>query len=687
MLNIKRVYGENFCQYPSFNYKLGPGLTCLMGLNGSGKSNFVRALVLCLQGEVYGPGNLVRDGRRKGFVAMDIECSRGSFTIQRDLTHNDKTGGTSIKHSLEASWLEAPLTKKLDVAAFMSNWIGGTPKALEYVSIARQYKFSELIEAEHMERAKMLNTLMGHDRAEKLRDVLQKAGRRIADMPDRTQLIDMTQNDMEDLEKRKEEAEADIPEITPEFEKLYRHALKAQERPLDTLHREKINQCDILILEAEEKQKAAQLVRDTLKDPDDVEAPDENAYACYKEYVRNKELYENANKNLSEMPPPPEDPGIPESWFTERGSAISALGVEIERLTREIGSIGDGTCPTCKRPYDNPKDVEELKSEREQKRSEVANLTVEVEEARKAVNAYESEKVRHQTTLDNIKSSVEHHSKNMEAYQEHADFDEKAHLAKREAYNNLVQLQSSIQAADSEIARHGRVIEIQTLEKKNLASMEVITAEEKKEAEEMVQAYEILTKSRADAQAEVASLQAQIKAKESRLEELEKDQKDGKANREAKELLQFTRDQLHAEALPRLAAQSSINAINVAMQRYLEMFGFPYPFYLNEHLDFVFDRPNATGVEAEGLSGGEMVRAAVAMRFALMEVFKAGCGMLIVDEPTTGQDEDARTALVEVLSLAASHFRSQNIKIICPTHAPSLAAAADSILTIGEHQI
>lgn len=687
MLNIKRVYGENFCQYPTFDYILGPGLTCLMGLNGSGKSNFVRSLVLCLQGEVYGPGNLVRDGRKKGYVAMDIDCPRGSFTIRRDLKHNEKTGGTIIKHSLDASWLDSPLERKLDVAAFMSNWIGGTSKTLEYVSIARQGKFSELIEADHMDRAKMLNTLMGHDRAEKLRDVLQKAARKIADMPDRSQLISMTNADIEDLVKRIENAEVNMPEISPEMESLYKNALKAQGRVLDDQRQAQLGLCQTTLLEAEEKLKAARIVRSALRNPEDIEAPDENAYACYKEYERAKEYHENAQENLRTLPPPPEDPEIPESWFTERAQATSSLSVEIGQLDREIAAAGNGICPTCNRPFDNPVDVEELKKQREEKRAEVGNLMVEVNEARRTVDGYERKKLEHTTTMNNIKSSVALHRKNMEDYKEYADFNVADHEAKRAAYNDLVKLQNAIAAADKEIDKWKHTIEVQNLEKSRLEGLEVVTQEEKQQATETIEAYETLQKAKEDAQAAAAALNAQLKAKQARLAELEKDQADGQTNREALELLEFARDQLHAEALPRLAAQSSIHAINAAMQRYLDMFSFPYPFYLDEHLDFRFDRPHAKGVDAEGLSGGEMVRAAIAMRFALMEVFKAGCGMLIVDEPTTGQDEDARTALVEVLAIAASHFRHQSIKIICPTHARELAAAADNILTIGEHQI
>ena len=209
------------------------------------------------------------------------------------------------------------------------------------------------------------------------------------------------------------------------------------------------------------------------------------------------------------------------------------------------------------------------------------------------------------------------------------------------------------------------------------------TPEQTKWANDMSASYLSLKGNAGAADTQVKAATATRTARRQRLEELQLDVEQSAINTGVQDILAFSREQLHAERLPRLAAQSSVNAINRAMRKYLGMFSFPYPFRLNESLDFVVDLEHTKDVPAAVLSGGERVRAAIAMRFGLMEVFSAGAGMLIIDEPTTALDEDACTALIEVLTKAAAHFRKTNIKILCPTHATQLAGAADAVITIG----
>jgi DNA repair exonuclease SbcCD ATPase subunit len=687
MLNIKRVHGANFCQYPAFDYTFGPGLTCVMGMNGTGKSNLVRAVYLCLAGDVYGPNNLVRDGRLTGYVACDLECDKGPFVIRRDLKHNSKTNGVSIKHSLEAPWLDSALTKKSDIAAFMSSWLGGTTSVLEYVTFARQYKFAELITTEHMNRAKMLNALMGFDRAEKLRDILQKKSREIADMPDRSEQLARETAELERLnvaldKAQKAEAEA---AIDASIETAYQNALvtlrKAPAADKDIL----LKRHKDLLEDAEKSLEGQKILREKLGEPVEAEAPDELSYGkhiAYQAAVDELEAEKAAAENLFCPPPPPE--GVSKEERDKLQERMNALHAERDKKIADKTAYGNGVCPTCERPYDNEIDLDKLQEEIDAKNAEFyevreryMHMDTEIRDLEKLLHSYEVQKVQADARIANAEEKVT-------LYEEFREFDVEAHLASREAYNKAVQNAQAVNAADAAIRTAEKRVEEENLEIAKIEAMETATETEIKQAREIKETYGQLCSLLEQAKTLTANTRAELQAVKARIDLYMDDQSKGKVNREAKELLDFARDQLHAERLPRLAARASVNAINKAMAKYLDMFSFPYPFRLNENLDFVVDWNDSKDVDAEVLSGGEMVRAAIAMRFALMEVFKAGAGVLIVDEPTTGQDSDARTALVEVLTLAAAHFRSQNIKIVCPTHAPELAAAADGIITIGE---
>lgn len=690
MLNIRRVYGENFCQYPTFDYTLGQGLICLMASNGKGKSNFVRSLLLSLEGEVFGPGNLVKDGRLKGFVAMDIDSPRGSFTLRRELKYNSNTGGASIKHSLEASWLQEPLTKKADILAFMSPWIG-TPGVLQLVNFALQGKFAELITCEHMQRAKMLNALMGHDRAERLRGVLQDAGRRIADLPDRQEAIDALTVELDELERLELELVAKRnsakAQMTPQVEGAYTQARLLLAKPSSTLRDADLATQRQLLSAAKEAQAQADRELEATPERQPMDPPDENGYACHQRYVRDKELFENAQENLRTLPPPPNPDDFDQADLDAKNKRIEELNIEVYKINDKICSAGEAVCPTCKRPYHDmvPEiDVEALKAERLKLQGECNTAFNEVQGILRLRDEQVRKRAAWETTKANIESSVVLHKRNMEQYAEFAAFDVEAHMQNRELYKTYAADVARRLEADKRKLQADRLVDSINNEIVRISSADVATPEQHDWARKMVTTYEDLEKQYRDAD---SALKLNLVNKSSRRErqaELRQDMIKREINVKARNLLEFGREQLHAERLPRLAAQSSIGAINSAMRKYLDMFSFPYPFYLNPDLDFVFDRPYAKGVAAEGLSGGELVRAALAMRFALMEVFKAGCGILVIDEPTTFLDTEARTALVEVLGQAAGYFKHTQVKIICPTHAPELAGAADQIILIGE---
>jgi putative ABC transport system ATP-binding protein len=75
------------------------------------------------------------------------------------------------------------------------------------------------------------------------------------------------------------------------------------------------------------------------------------------------------------------------------------------------------------------------------------------------------------------------------------------------------------------------------------------------------------------------------------------------------------------------------------------------------------------------LSAGE------AQRLALARALASARGLLIVDEPTSRQDE-ARARAVAALLAAAAHEEGQTV--ICATHDPAVIGQADEVVVIGE---
>jgi len=692
MMDLRRLTAENFCQFDRLDEPLNPGLIVLLGMNGAGKSNFVRAVYLCLAGEVYGTPNLVRDGHAKGFVALEAAVDKGVFKVTRSLKHNPKTRGTSITHRLEADWLNAPLSRKADITAFLAPYIGVSIAALDQVSFALQGAFDSLMMAEHTPRAKMLNTFMGLDRAEKLREVLKSSQDLLADLPDRTEALKEAALQEEELEQQFNEADgiytAEKEQITEAAERAYATALVIKDKPSSKTRDEQLKEYKAAEADFLQRiQNAEAVIADRAKKIEDVAPPDTQEYLKYKEWSAADDAMCTAESayiewDREEIKRPPED--TYERCGEEVLTALLDARKRIDQLTEKVESYGTGVCKSCGQKLPVDFDIEEVKKELAELQEQYEPLNKTYEEAKAVILEYNEQSRKHQEERERRKTAWDLAVAKFKRLDDMSGFDEDAYHAKLAAYNeaaSLQQQQKKSQEYLDALRKDYSDVRVKIAEQR---SLDVASEEEIKHAENLIKAFNLAKLKITEAERKRNGLYAQLEGTRSRIKTLEEDIEKAKVNLEMTALLQFARDQLHVEKLPRLAAQGSIRVINRAMKKYLDMFAFPYGFRLDENSDFVVDFETSAGHPAAILSGGERVRAALAMRFALMDVFSAGCGILIIDEPTTALDSEAITALVEVLGTAASYFKTRKVKILCPTHAQQLASVADTVITIGE---
>lgn len=692
MMNITRVYGSNFCQYKKFSHTLVDGLTCIRGMNGTGKSNCVRAIYLCLRGEVYGPSNLVRDGHPKGFVAFDARTSKGTFTVTRDLTHNAKTGGTKIKHSLEASWLDDPLTKKAEVTTFMETFIGKSPAVLEHITFALQGEFDSLMKMDHMPRARILNSLMGLDRAENLRSVLKDGLDMIADMPDRTDDIALLEANLKETEltliqyQGKRDAAQD--QITDQVIAAYKQALTMKERITSTARDNTLAQVRQQLTGDEEAVKAAKHVSDELAaKATQVEPPDHAGSAQHRDYLQCRAAIEKLNADLkhagTQLPEKPEQSAY-DLCSDDARQKLTESHAEVISLHAKITSFGTGICPTCNQELKVDFDIEAVKSEYEEKNAAYATAQQAYSDTDAKIAEYDRKLHHSNTEINRLSSELTANNNRMETLKVAETFDVEAYTQACTDYNNALQIQQEYTAAMTTLSGAENAVTITKNRIQLLEQEPVVTPEQLQWAETMISSYDTLKQQVDEATAQIQSIEGALSGKRSQLEMMQADMEKAGTNKTQSDLLEFSRARLHPEQLPRLAAQNSIRVINRKMEKYLTMFSFPYPFRLDENCDFVIDYEYTKGVPCAVLSGGERVRAAMVMRFALNEVFGSGLGILIVDEPTTALDVDARAALVDVLTQAAAHFRNTHTKLVCPTHEQQLEITADHVINLGE---
>lgn len=90
MLTLSRLVVNNFCQHGHREIIFGPGITSIVGPNGSGKTNLLNAIMFALSGAVEGRTklSLIRLGSGGGDVTLDFSLSQHQFRIYRDFKNS-----------------------------------------------------------------------------------------------------------------------------------------------------------------------------------------------------------------------------------------------------------------------------------------------------------------------------------------------------------------------------------------------------------------------------------------------------------------------------------------------------------------------------------------------------------------------------------------------------------------------
>lgn len=501
----------------------------------------------------------------------------------------------------------------------------------------------------------------------------------------------MAESDLDLYGKEVIQAEADLQaaqsEITEAVETAYQNAAQIRNMPsAEVRDAEHVKYQGLLESWLAELKKAEETLAQ-IPAVGEISPPDSDDKYNHQRYLDAVASLEQARKTLQELKDKPKpEPAKDEDralLSDEKATERNELLAEVFALKAQIDSFGTGVCPTCNQELKVDFNIEQVTKEYTEKQKKHEKLKDLINVAAVVVNEANNRVETYERQLKNYTNMVPIAEEKLKELEKYADFDPEQYDKSVQEYEQALAQSANRTRALQEKSKCELEVQRAHAQLNMLETQKVATQTEKQQAEALITGYLAAKDAIKTATNHKYHKESQFRACEARIKTLKEDMSRGEANIKATELLQQAKEKLHVEQLPRLAAQSRINAINRKMKKYLDMFAFPYGFRLDENLDFVVDL-DTPGHPSEILSGGEEVRAAMAMRFALMDVFSAGCGLLIIDEPTTALDTDAVTALVEVLGVAAAYFKKRNIKILCPTHALQLMAVADTTITIGE---
>jgi DNA repair exonuclease SbcCD ATPase subunit len=189
--------------------------------------------------------------------------------------------------------------------------------------------------------------------------------------------------------------------------------------------------------------------------------------------------------------------------------------------------------------------------------------------------------------------------------------------------------------------------------------------------------------------AEVSGVEGRIGAKQEALsgyqmllDELREKMERHKTMGALREVVSDVRDVFHWQNLPKRVAQANLMGITGEINEALEIFGSPFWVEADVNLSFKVHFPNSPPRSAGSLSGGQKAVLAICFRIAVNRLFGADAGMMFLDEPTAGLDNDNIEYFQEALSVLAIKVRDKQ-QLVIITHASELRGTFDQVIEMG----
>ncbi len=702
-MRIERVKILNFCQLADRDDILQAGVVGVLGPNGIGKSNYLRAIRRALTGFSGNPGNKEDDlrwGTDKGSVRVDFRANSRHGFVHRDLV----TARCRMEYDDGTKCLtHTEIDKKIyDI-------LGISSKVLSDIVFVEQGAIEGLLFQKPSERSRSMQALFGTAAAEPLREHLKTE-------LDSTVVVSRVDVIKKLRDKISLEIDAPILKARNAIENtLFTLLTDAKREELQAL----VTRYEAQARAHEVSSKAEQDIKQLLHDLDvalqaklshqAVQAEFAEILAILDPLVGNaKQLIDRA-KQVAEVTEKrkgherivseariiltkeePTKPVFDEANIESLRKQCYEFGERLNVSQSIVDNVrNDGACPTCGQTV-SADHKEYHKKNCELLRPQIDQMWTAVRKYDEAMRAY---KIDHDTWA----VCTRHWTKVLK--------DEEAHLAKlvvepfdQTEVADAQQLITEYRTcAEAEQAARNKVIlhqtSVETLEaslvraKAMLGTItgslgEVITPEAYQDAKVKLQLHDGAAKAAAEASGMILALTAQKTSEEKALKQYQEEENNLGKLQVWRDMLERARGLLHRDQLPAVVARVFLEGINQHLVKYLDIFNVPFTASITpEGVSCTF--ANKQNVPAERLSGGQRVMLGLAFRFAIYDQFVSSLGVMILDEPTVYLDDDHVDVAVELLLKVKSYSRSAGLQLIVVTHDQRLASVFDQTIQVG----
>jgi len=708
-LKIRKLRLRNWCQYRDATFEFDSGLTAVRGPNGVGKSNLVTGIVFGITGDFSrNPGvkndNICqhRQPKEPSFVELEFEHAGAEATIMRSLPSGQElriVGDPTV------------YTRDKEVTEQLRKLLGvGERLLLDYVFV-EQWKMFDFISKKPADRAMAFSQLFQTDRAERIWKAL---GEYTVPIPKISIDVDavrlrLQQHQLRLAEVRNELASyADIPDdwnyrndpntriieawakrqnLTIKAEKHRRmvEAMLKQAEPVETKLAEAKKNEETILSVIDDARVAADRARDALTAWKVFEAND----AQRQRLTLLLNNLEDHNRKV-EFPVPPAN-YVDLSEQQKLQSELTKL--ESRRTTLEVflGQFADGKtpeCPVCGTP------ASQLVDRVEAYANELADLQKRYEAIRILLNESIDYNNRYTKYLEwqeryaEQKKSIVEQLAALGEVSPPGSSKEELHKAidDYEIFRDALHLiQESIGSLEVSKSRLAGAIEAEN-RSYNEATAELlqinVTENDARAAQTAIDNRLSRYRRKGHLQAEANMLNQQIASETQMLTQAAAEQSKVRRAEQLQVHLNEVRAVFHRDNLPRKVAQAYLDKMRGEINEVLGVFNSPFRVEDVADLRFVIRKNDGTMQPAERLSGGEKVAFAVAFRIVVNSLFARELGLLCLDEPTAGLDEDNLSCMEAALGRLRELSRARNLQVILITHERGMDSLFDRVIQL-----
>jgi len=701
-MRIRRVKISNFCQHKKRDDAFEAGVIGIMGRNGSGKSNYLKAIRKALTGASGNAGKTEEDvswGEDKGAVEVAFTSSGVDGSIKRQL----KSSSCSMKFGEDnyrtASTIEAAIYDILGIRA----------RVLTEMVFVEQGKIEGILFARPADRAKALQSLFGTEEAEKIRELLRQETTQCT-VESYKEVIErfkyqLSSDVMAPWQMLRNEYDVVVNSVCSDEDVIKHKArISGYERHQDMLVRAR--KARAAAEEHTAALTAAQAQAAMLQTNTDVlgMALDEEREAVYQARLR-IEKYDTAVAQLSRArsfaaelakyeavlnASEPEDPGIDLKAHEERAATMRDMEMAIctsEKVLAQVGSVKE--CPTCHQPItalhiEEHRDiVERLKPVYKLTFNRVADDIVRLSNHKRHIDTFNYKQEMAERQVSFLKSELAKIPPVPDVSPQQIEIDRSDVLVFDSCLEEHKKKLDELKTAKASVTARQAAYDAA------LGMVEGISESECDVTAEEYESLKVTLEKDGKARLRIAELKGRISALAQRYEDLTAQIKDFTAKEALSEKMRQWRDMverarilLHHDELPNTVAQTYFKVINNRLGHYMEMFEAPYSATILPGNEIKCMFGGGHEVPAERLSGGQRVILGVAFRFAVYDIFVGELGILILDEPTVFLDDDNVEGVRQLLERVRSYSKSAGLQLIVVTHEKSLAGVFDQVIEL-----